>query len=269
MRLSVITPSFNSGRFIETTLASVLSQRLGRNHELEYIVVDGGSTDGTRELLEGRRSDFTHLIIEPDSGPASAINKGLRLATGEVLAWLNADDRYHPDALARILTAFERRPNRALCFGRCRIVDEQGEEIRRSITRFKEAFYPCSCRPLIQTINYVSQPALFFTRRAWQQAGDLREDLQAAFDYEFLLRLWRQGGDMHLGGAPLADFRWHPGSISGQRFERQFQEEWEAAAADAGRYAPQTLAHAFVRRAIVASYRHLARQRQSPNGATS
>jgi glycosyltransferase involved in cell wall biosynthesis len=264
MRISIITPSYNTGPFIETTLNSVLMQRAPGVFELEYIVVDGGSTDGSLATLERYRSDLAHLVIEPDNGPASAINKGLRLATGEMLAWLNADDCYHPLALERVADAFQRQPERALCFGRCRIIDEAGIEIRRGITRFKEAFFPFSCRPLIQTINYVSQPALFFTRHAWLQAGELREDLRAAFDYEFLLRLWRHGGAMRLGGSPLADFRWHPGSISGQTFDIQFREEWEAAAHDAGRYSPQALAHALARRGIVASYRHLAAVEKTP-----
>lgn len=269
MRISVITPSYNSGRFIEATLESVLSQATRAGLEVEYIVVDGGSTDDTRSILERHRTAFTHLIVEPDHGPASAINKGMRLATGDILAWLNADDRYLPGALLRVADAFANKPNRALCFGRCRIVGEQGREIRRGITHFKDSLFPFSCRPLIQTINYVSQPALFFSRRAWQQTGELRENMQAAFDYEFLLRLWRQGGGMHLAGEPLAEFRWHPGLISGQTFEQQFREEWEAAAEDAGRYSPQVLIHALVRRGIVAIYRHMARKRRATASQSS
>lgn len=266
MRISVVTPSLNSGAFIADTLQSVNMQRADGGFELEHIVVDGGSTDNTVAILEQCRPSLARLVVEPDGGPATAINKGMRLATGDILAWLNADDLYQPGALARVAQAFRRWPSRALCFGRCRVIDEQGREIRRGITRFKEACFPFSCLPLIQTLNYVSQPALFFTRRAWLAAGGLREDLRAAFDYELLLRLWRHGGAMRLRGAPLADFRWHPGSISGQTFEWQFREEWEAAAADAGRFAPQTLAHAVVRHGIVASYRCLARRRQARGG---
>ena len=266
MRISIVTPSYNTGAYIEGTLKSVLMQRGTGGFDLEYIVVDGGSTDGTAGILERYRSELAHLIIEPDNGPASAINKGMRLATGDILAWLNADDRYHPGTLARVAEAFRHHPDRALCFGRCRIVDEEGREIRRGITRCKELLFPFSYRPLIQTVNYVSQPALFFSRHAWQCAGELREDMCAAFDYELLLRLWRHGGAIRLGGAPLSDFRWYPGSISGRNFERQFREEWEAAAADAGRFAPQTLLHALVRRGIVACYRDMARRRKAQEG---
>lgn len=257
MRISVITPSFNSGSYIEATLSSVLAQRQAGGPEIEHIVVDGGSTDDTPAILERHRRQLSRLIIEPDGGPAEAINKGLHLATGDVLAWLNADDLYHAGALARVAAAIGRHPPRALCFGRCRIIDGEGREIRRGVTRFKNACHPFSCRPLIQTVNYVSQPALFFTRNAWRLAGDLRTDLSAAFDYEFLLRLWRHGGALRLGGAPLADFRRHATSISTRSFELQFREEWEAAAADSGRFSPQALAHALVRHGIVAAYRRM------------
>ncbi len=265
MKFSIVTPNFNGARFLEKAMQSVLAQR-GGDLELEYIVVDGESSDGSLAILERHRAALAHLIVERDHGPVDAINKGLRLATGDVLGWLNADDRYHPGALARVAAALSAEPRRALAFGRCRIVDEQDAEIRAGITRFKEAFFSVSCRPAIQCVNYVSQPAMWFRRAAWQRAGGLRADLHAAWDYEFLLRLWRQGGAVRVPGPPLSDFRWHPGSISGRGFERQFREEWEAARNDAGRFAPQTLLHAGVRWGIVRAYRAMARRRTAAQG---
>ena len=262
MKFSIVTPNFNGARFLENALKSVLAQQ-GGDVELEYIVVDGDSTDDSPAILERHRTALARLIVERDHGPVDAINKGLRLATGEVLGWLNADDRYHPGALARVAAALSAAPRRALAFGRCRIVDENGAEIRTGITRFKEAFFPMSCRPAIQCINYVSQPAMWFRRTAWKRAGGLRADLHAAWDYEFLLRLWRQGGAVRVPGPPLSDFRWHSGSISGRGFERQFREEWEAARDDAGCCAPQTLVHAGVRWGIVLAYRAMARRRRA------
>ena len=147
----------------------------------------------------------------------SAINKGLRLASGEIVAWLNADDRYHPGALKRVAQVMAAYPDKALCFGACRIIGEEGREIRRGITRFKEAFFPISSQFTIQCLNYISQPAMFFRRSALKAAGYLREDLVAAWDYDLTLRLWRQGGAAHVPGLPLSDFRWHPGSISARR----------------------------------------------------
>ena len=261
MRLSVITPSYNSGRFIEETVKSVLAQRDTPGLELEYIVVDGKSTDNTLEVLEPYRDSIAHLISEPDNGPTSALNKGFRLATGDLLAWINADDVYEPDAFAKCLETMKRHPGRALYFGRCRIVDLEGHEIRRGITRFKNAFFPFSCRPLIQSINYVSQPAMFFTRAAYEKAGELREDLKAAFDYEFILRLWRCGGACAIPSPAISNFRWYPGSISGSTFRRQFQEEFDAAVSDAGRFSPQALAHWFVKHGIIWSYGRMEQKR--------
>ncbi|MDZ4199196.1 MAG: glycosyltransferase family 2 protein [Kiritimatiellia bacterium] len=261
MKISILTPNFNGERYLEPMLDSVGRQRRD-GVDLEWIVVDGGSTDRSLDILRGRGSEIDRILSEPDRGPASAINKGLALARGDLLGWLNADDLYHPGALARVCRAFSEHPDRALGFGGCRIIDESGVEIRKEITRFKAAFHPFSCRFLIQSINYVSQPAMFFRRTAWEKAGPLREDLKAAFDYEFLLRLWRQGGAFRIPGPPLADFRWHPNSISGSGFQNQFREELEAARQDAGRWAPQVLIHEIVRLGIVGCYSRMAARRR-------
>ena len=231
--------------------------------EIEHLVIDGGSTDGSLAILERHRTGLTRLVSERDSGPASAINKGLALATGDVVAWLNSDDRYLPGALVRVAELMQEYPRRALCFGHCPIIDESGMEIRRGITRFKEMFFPFSCRFMIQSINYISQPAMFFRRTALEQGGVLREDLKAAWDYEFILRLWKQGGAVHVPGGPLAEFRWHPASISGQGFVAQFQEELDAAVADAGRSSPQVFLHRGVRWGIVTIYGEMARRRRA------
>lgn len=262
MKVSIITPSYNSERFVEKTITSVLAQR-EPGLEIEYIVVDGASRDRSLEIVNRYRDRIDRVISEPDTGPASAINKGLRLATGDLIGWLNADDLYHPGAVKRAVAAMEQHPRAALCFGRCRIVDEEGAEIRRGITLFKEAFFPFSCRFVIQSINYVSQPAVFFRRAALEKAGFLREDLKAAFDYDLHLRLWRHGGACRIPGAPVSDFRWHPASISGSAFRSQFKEEFDVAAGDAGRFSLQTLAHWCVRWGIVGSYALMQKKRES------
>lgn len=262
MKFSVITPVFNCKRFLAESLDSVARQRetAPEGIEIEHIVVDGGSTDGSLELIGSRRKGIDIMVSEPDGGPADAINKGLRLASGDYLAWLNADDLYAPDAIARFADAIAKHPGSALYFGHCAIIDENGAEIRSAITHFKNAFFPFSCRALIQSINYLSQPASVFSRAALEKAGPLRTDLKAAFDYDLTLRLWREGGAKAIGGKPLASFRWHPTSISGSSFRRQFKEEFDIARNDAGRFAPQTLAHRFVCIAIVAIYSAMARR---------
>ena len=263
MKFSIITPNYNGARFLEECVRSVHAQR-GAGVEVEHIVIDGGSRDESLEVLQPYRGGITHLVSEPDRGAASAINKGLRLATGDVIGWLNSDDRYFPGALARVATVMQAHPGKALCFGHCPILNEEGVEIRQAITRFKECFFPVSSRFMIQSINYISQPAMFFRRSAFEAAGPLREDFRYAWDYEFILRLWRQGGAVHVPGGPLAAFRWHPGSLSGQGFVPQFKEELDAALADAGRYSLQGVLHRAVRWGIVTIYGRMVKPSPTP-----
>ena len=265
MLFSIITPNFNGERYLADTLASIVSQR-SDGLEVQLIVIDGESSDGSRAILEGYRDQIDILVIEKDRGPAEAINKGLALAQGDILAWLNADDLYLPGALARVSQAWQEAGDCPFVFGKCAIVNEEAVEIRGAISRFKEFFYPLSCRFVFQCINYISQPAMFFSKKAYQQIGPLRTDMTAAWDYEFLLRLWRLGQGRCISGPALAAFRWHQQSISGSNFHRQFEEELAVAAADAGPWAPQTLIHHGVRWGIVAAYSAMALARRRAAG---
>jgi len=253
MKISVITPNFNGERFLEETIRSVISQR-NADVDIEYIFVDGKSTDKSPDIINKYLNGITCVISEKDTGPANAINKGLRKATGDIVCWLGSDDRYYPGALKRVVETMRANPEKALCFGHCPIVNAMGEEIRVGITRFKEVFFPLSSRFTIQCINYISQPAMFFRRTALEKAGLLREDLKCAWDYDLILRLWQQGGAVRVKNPPLASFRWHESSISGQHFRIQFKEEWDACVADAGRFSLQALIHLCVRFGIVWSY---------------
>jgi glycosyltransferase involved in cell wall biosynthesis len=236
---------------------------------LEYIVVDGGSRDSSQDIINKFKPDISRAISEPDRGPTNAINKGVRLATGDIIGWLNADDRYYPGALERVARVMTEHPSKALCFGHCPIIDEQGNEIRTGITRFKECFFPVSCRFAIQCINYISQPAVFFRRSAYEKAGPIREDMKAAFDYDLILRLWRHGGAVRVNNPPLAAFRWHESSISGQHFRVQFKEELDSAVRDAGAISLQTLLHVGVRWGIVWSYSAMAMLRRKAKANAS
>ncbi len=261
MKITVLTPNYNGGRWLARCMDSVLSQQLAPGDELEYILLDGSSTDGSLSIAWDRRSRLTAIISEKDRGPAFALNKGFQRATGDLIGWLNSDDVYRPGALAAAAAAARAHPKASFFFGKCRIVNEAGREIRGFPTLVKNVCFPFSCRFLIQCINYVSQPASWFRRTALEAVGGkMRTDFKAAFDYDLMLRLWRQGGGVRISGAPLADFQWHSGSISGTHFERQFEEEWRAAVEDAGRHSLQAFLHAGVRHGIVACYRIMNRQ---------
>jgi len=253
MRFSIITPSYNGGIYLEKSIKSVISQQ-HPDLELEYIVVDGGSTDNSHQILTNYKDSIDHILIEKDTGPANAINKGFNLATGDIIAWLNVDDLYYPGTLLKVQKVMIDHPEASFCFGSCPIINEQGKEIRTAITSFKEFFYPFSNRFTYQCINYISQPALFFAADAVKKSGLLREDMIAAWDYDFILRLWHHGGAKWLDGNPLAAFRWHEQSISGENFRVQFKEEYHAAKKDAGLLSLQTPIHFLVRWGIVGMY---------------
>jgi glycosyltransferase involved in cell wall biosynthesis len=261
VRFSIITANYNGGAFLEKTILSILAQK-HPSFELEYIVVDGKSTDNSPDIIRGHAEEIDCCIVEADTGPANAINKGFAAATGDIVSWLNADDLYFQGTLLRVKHTMTRDPGAAFCFGRCKIIDRRDNEIRKSITRFKELFFPFSSRFTFQCINYISQPALFFRRSAMQKAGFLDEKLVAAWDYDYFLRLWHQGQGIRVKGPPLAAFRWHEESIGSNNFHVQFKEELISAVNDAGFFSMQACLHHFVRWAIVGIYAFMQKQRK-------
>jgi len=230
-RISIVTPSFNHARFIGRTVDSVLGQ--SGDFDLEYLVIDGASTDGTLTLLRAY-GDRLRWISERDEGQVDAINKGLRLASGEILSWINSDDVLSPGALARVALAFAAHPESEWVHGRCRIVDENGREVRRWISLYKHVRCLRHSLDSLLTENYVSQMTVFWRRSAWDAVGPLDPSLRLAFDYDLWLRLARRGPPVYLGDAPVASFRWYETSKSGAGFRRQFAEDAAVAARYAG-----------------------------------
>lgn len=174
---------------------------------MEIIVIDGGSTDGTLELLQKAADEIT-LISEPDSGQANAINKGFFLAHGKILAWLNADDIYLPGAVGAAVQAFEENPEVCCVYGDCAYVDAEGERI---------AAYPARSFDLHSLVvdgeNFIPQPATFFRRACLDKVGMLDEELDYVLDYELWLRFTRVGNFLYLP-EPLAQTRLHAGAKS-------------------------------------------------------
>jgi glycosyltransferase involved in cell wall biosynthesis len=224
MKLSIITPSFNQGRYLERTLQSVLTQQ--GDFELEHIVIDGGSTDDTLDILR-RYGTRVRWVSEKDRGQSDAINKGFGMATGEVLAWLNSDDTYLPGALARVAAEYRKAPF-AWCFGNCRIIDEDDREIREFITRYKAAqARTYSYRHLLRR-DFISQPAVFFTAAAYQATGEISRELVYSMDYDYWLRLGRSWEPRILDEF-LANFRWHTQSKNGAAYRKASWETFQTA----------------------------------------
>ncbi|MDQ3808872.1 MAG: glycosyltransferase [Chloroflexota bacterium] len=195
-RISVVTPTLNAARFLPSCLASLRAQRYPM---LEHIVVDGGSTDGTRELAR----DVVWLSA-PGSNQAQAINTGLRLARGEVVAWLNADDAYTVGALALVAACFAADPDLEVLYGDCDVVDERGRLL------WQERPGPYDFERLLRRGNYLAQPAVFLRRRLLDRVGYLDESFEYGMDYELWLRL--DGCRVQYVPRVLAMFCWRPGS---------------------------------------------------------
>lgn len=205
--VTLVTPSLNQGRFLEEAIRSVLEQDYPR---LEYAVLDGGSTDGSVEIIERYADRLAWWTSEPDGGQAAALNKGFRRAQGEILGWLSSDDTLLPGAVARVIAELERDPEAQLVYGEALFVDEAGREL-----------FPLRPRPFdVATMvrgcaNHVVQPGSLFRRRAFELGGPFEEDAHYLFDFEFALRLWRAGGKVTSIPDRLATYRVHRGSKSG------------------------------------------------------
>jgi len=237
IRISVITPSYNHAKFLGRTIESVRTQR--RDFELEHIVVDGGSTDGTLDVLRGLGSTV-RWISEPDEGQSDALNKGIAMATGEIIGWLNSDDVYEPDALETVARIFASEPQTQWLYGKVRIIDAGDQEIRRWITRYKNfRMRPFSYRRLLAE-NWISQMGVFWRAEAGRTVGPFRKDLHYCMDYDYWLRLGGRWPGRFVNRY-LGAFRWYPASKSGAGFDCQFREQYEVARIHAtGRY-PLTL----------------------------
>ncbi len=223
-KITLVTPSLDQSVFIERTIRSVLDQE--GDFDLEYLVFDGGSTDGTLDVLrrwEGR----LRLVVEPDRGQSDAVNKGLRAATGDLVGWLNSDDLLYPGALARVADAFRARPELVWLHGRCEIVDEHDRPIRRWVSAYKDFRCRRYSRRSLLVENYVSQMTVFWRRSAMERIGYLDESMRYSFDYEYWLRLSALGDPLYLPER-IAAFRWYTTSKSGSSFQRQFEEDQEA-----------------------------------------
>ncbi len=228
--VSVVMPTLNQAAYLRIAIDSVLRQE--RDFELECIVMDGGSSDGTREILESYGSAIKWVSRE-DEGQSDALNHGLRLSTGSVLGWLNSDDAYEPGALRRVMQVFRNEAPAQWVYGRVRIVDERGQEIRRFVTAYKNWRMRRFTLEKLLVENWISQMGVFWRRSAWEAVGDFRTDLHLAMDYDYWLRLGERWPARFIPEY-LGSFRWYASSKSGSRFRQQFEEELRVAERHAG-----------------------------------
>jgi len=219
-RITVITPSFNQAVYLEQTILSVLGQGYPN---LEYIIIDGGSTDGSADIIRKFEDRLAYWVSEKDRGQTHAINKGLRRATGDIIAYLNSDDYYLEGSLALVAEHFIRHPDVDLVHGRCQIVDERGVKIEvrsGSITRYHEILDLWDV--WWDQRNFV-QPEVFWNKRIADKIGSFREDLFWVMDYEYWLRMLRTRCSVGFIDAEIAAFRLQPEQKSRQS-ERSVEE---------------------------------------------
>jgi glycosyltransferase involved in cell wall biosynthesis len=178
--VSVVTPSFNQAAFLEATIESVVAQDYPN---LEYIIIDGGSTDGSLEIIGRYESNLAYSCSEPDAGQTEAINKGFARARGEILAWLNSDDVYRPHAISAAIKALEMHPEAGMVYGQADYIDENGA----TVGRFPSAI--TDLRRLRQGYVHIPQQAAFFRASLWRLVGPLDLSFYFAMDYDLWVRI--------------------------------------------------------------------------------
>lgn len=208
LKLSIITPSFNHGRFLEQTIRSVAEQDYDN---VEHIVIDGASRDNSVDVLKTYNDQLAYWVSEPDGGHRIALNKGFARATGDVVTWQNADDYYEPNVFGEVMSIFERHPEINLVFGNVRIVDEDSKPVREL------RFVPASKWATLFANGFtMHNQGAFFRRSLWEQMGGVTLD-DFFFDYDLFLRTAKHARAKFIHRV-LGNYRAHAGSehFSGQ-----------------------------------------------------
>jgi GT2 family glycosyltransferase len=223
-RISIVTPSYNQGRFLEETIRSVLLQGYPN---LEYIIIDGGSTDGSVDIIRKYEKWLSYWVSQPDQGQPDALNQGFQRATGSILAWINSDDSYLPGAFSDRALELVNDPGLAMVYGDCHYVDEAGHKTNEWSSR------QTSVRELLLDGNQIPQQSTFMRASTYKEVGGIDRQLHFVMDYTFWLRLGLAGRMKYIPGA-VANFRKHrlsKGSLEGYAFITE-ELNWLASWAD-------------------------------------
>jgi glycosyltransferase involved in cell wall biosynthesis len=204
--ISIITPSYNQGRFLEATIRSVLEQDYP---QIEYIVIDGGSSDESLSIIQRYSGQLAYWESQTDRGQAQAVNKGLARARGKFLGWLNSDDLLAPGAVSCAVQTFQSQPEVDLVYGRLVRIDQQGQVVPPPVLpkdqlEFGKAYVIGEC--------IVNQPGAFWRRRMMDRVGLLDESLHYSLDYEYWIRMALAGARFRRVDQVMAFFRLSPGS---------------------------------------------------------
>jgi glycosyltransferase involved in cell wall biosynthesis len=213
-KISVVTPSFNQARYLEDALESVLGQDYPN---LEYSVLDGGSQDGSREIIGAKQYRLAYWRSHPDGGQAAAINEGFSRATGSILGWLNSDDIYAPGALHQVAQRLADQIDEPIvCYGACELFRDG-----TSLREFRPAI-PFD-RAKLEIVDFLDQPSVFWTRAAWDKVGPLDATMRYAFDWDWFLRAAKICRFVSVDQV-LSRYRFHGQHKSGRGGQERWQE---------------------------------------------
>lgn len=206
MKFSVVTISFNQAQYLEQAIRSVTGQR---GCEIEYIVVDPGSTDGSRDIIARHARSITRCILDRDQGPADGLNKGFAAATGEIFCYLNSDDLFLPEAFAKVAAYFRRYPSCDVLVGNGYVIDAEGAFVRRV---YSDRF---SLRRAAYGTGIAIQPSTFFRAQAYRKAGGFNIGNRSTWDGELVVDMALAGANFRNVPDFLSCYRIHPESITG------------------------------------------------------
>jgi len=240
IRVSIVTPSFNQAPFLEATIRSVLEQDYP---EIEYFLIDGGSTDGSLEIIRRYADRLAGWVSEPDAGQTDAINKGFARATGDVLAWLNSDDTYEPGAVRQAVELLTQNPQVSMVYGDCNYIDEYG----RVIGRFPAA--QTDYRRLRQGYVHIPQQASFFRADLVRQVGKLDPSFYFAMDYDLWVRLAKIAEPLYVRRL-WANFRLHSGGKTITADDRCWPEMLRVHYREGGSFFAPIVAKYYVRKVV-------------------
>lgn len=234
MEFVIITPSFNQEKFLAQTLASVAKQGI----KVHHWVFDGGSTDGSKELLKKQKDIY--FESKPDKGQTDAINKGIKKLEKwlkdnhkdpreVIFAYLNSDDYYLPNALKKVEQVFTDNKQANWAVGDCVIVNEHNQEIQQPIRRYKQFWRWFISKPVLSILNPLPQPGVFVRASEILEIGLFSENLHYVMDYEYWFKLLNKAGKPEIIDEPIAAFRIHQTSKGTSGFEDQFEEQYQIA----------------------------------------
>jgi len=229
--IALVTPSYNQACFLEHTISSVLEQRYPN---LQYVVMDGGSTDQSPKIIEQVKEQLHHWTSAPDGGQADAINRGFEKTDAPIMAWLNSDDLLLPGALATVGAFFEANPDVDVVYGHRVLIDGTGQEIGRWVM-------PPHDDRILSYADYVPQETLFWRRSLWERVGGgLNADLNFAIDWDLLLRFREAGARFAVLPRFLGAFRVHDSQKTSSQMEGVGLAEMDRIRRDALGYVPDS-----------------------------